>query len=258
MVGDKFANFGANKDVLTISQLRGFLSLPRELVLDRERIALIPGQGLSDGDVLEVSEKAAHSAVRASCDLSRWPMTAARAQKDLSHKHHPRNTMISVPRRLNDDTYEIDVMIDDGCELMGDHQTGQHLQGMMIVEAARQAFIAVTELSIDASAVYEKYFVFDSLSVEYKRFMFPVSISLLCTIDFMEKTANSYRFRMHIDAQQAGDLVATIAVTFGVVKYKSLSRIESTLATACLEKYVKATTTPISENAPHPNTALAS
>ncbi|WP_233420966.1 AfsA-related hotdog domain-containing protein [Xenorhabdus nematophila] len=62
-----------------------------------------------------------------------------------SHKRIPHNTIIGSTRKENENSFSLPLLIDERCELMSDHQTGQHIQGMILIEACRQTFIAVTE-----------------------------------------------------------------------------------------------------------------
>jgi hypothetical protein len=53
--------------------------------------------------------------------------------------------MLSLPRRVSESCFEADVLVDDAGEHMSDHVSGQHLPGMVLIEAARQMILAVTE-----------------------------------------------------------------------------------------------------------------
>lgn len=47
---------------------------------------------------------------------------------------------------MNTNIFESHLMLNDRCAEMSDHVTGQHLQGMILIEAARQMTLAVTEM----------------------------------------------------------------------------------------------------------------
>src|SRR5439155_12080056 len=104
------------------------------------------------------------------------PRAFQRASGKLSHKHLPSNTLISHPYESDiADVYEASLLVDDACADMSDHVTGQHLQGMIFIEAARQMFLAVSEcyhLRDQSDKTF--YFVINSFNVSFHAFAFPV------------------------------------------------------------------------------------
>ena len=142
VVGDQFQEFANGKDVLTLKQLDALFGLPCHLMNSRN--VLLLGQGVRQEQVLPLlqahdsdSERSARFIIS---DLMR---IEDRAGSNISHKRISHNTLIGVPRQLSESEFNISLNIDERCELMGDHQTGQHIQGMLLVEAFRQSFLAV-------------------------------------------------------------------------------------------------------------------
>ncbi|HXP95312.1 MAG TPA: AfsA-related hotdog domain-containing protein [Telmatospirillum sp.] len=214
---------------MTISQLRGLLDLPAGLILC-EKMRLVPGQGLSEKDVDDVLAQATATAHRDRLDFSLWRRTPRRADRALSHKYRIENTLISAPRRIDEDHYDVDLLVDENSELMGDHQTGQHLQGMLMIEAIRQAFMAIAEAFFLPSGDIEYYFLFNTLAVELKRFIFPIATCLHCTILEKDLSGTSRRFVMEALFEQAGSETARISGSFTVAKYRSIKKMEQLLA----------------------------
>src|SRR5690625_7509227 len=54
VVGDKFASYVKSKDAITVSQLRGLLSLPVHMLPGQSRTVLVPVQGMGDECVLQL------------------------------------------------------------------------------------------------------------------------------------------------------------------------------------------------------------
>ena len=80
--------------------------------------------------------------------------------------------------KVGGETYESKVVVDDECEIMSDHTTGCHLQGMLILEAARQMFLAVTEkYFVDNKKDY--YFVINRMGASYASFSFPIPMRVI-------------------------------------------------------------------------------
>ncbi|MFW5402828.1 AfsA-related hotdog domain-containing protein, partial [Yersinia sp. 1252 StPb PI] len=88
-----------------------------------------------------------------------------------THKKEEHNILIGKAQKVDKDIYNLPLMIDERCELMGDHQSGKHLQGMLLVEAFRQTFIAVTEEFYPFLGDIKKYFVINSLNINFYNFV---------------------------------------------------------------------------------------
>ena len=79
---------------------------------------------------------------------------------------------------------------------MSDHQTGEHVQGAVLIEAARQMFMACAttyELSPEASAkIGDMQFALNEMRVVFHNFVFPIETRIELQFDgaeVREKTA---------------------------------------------------------------------
>jgi len=175
LVSDKFVGFTADKKAITVSQLNAMLELPEHIIPGS--IKLVPGMGVSDDDIVKLTAKInAQRTSQRRWDVSEFASRPRRAESCLSHKRVPHNTLIGTPHQLDEGRYRMDLCIDENSELMGDHQTGQHVQGMILVEASRQAFLAVTEAFFLNENKKEDsvYFVINSMAIHFMGFVFPV------------------------------------------------------------------------------------
>src|SRR3990167_28317 len=101
----------------------------------------------------------------------------------LNHKVFNYNTLISTPKKINQSHYYSVLMIDDRCAEMSDHTSGQHIQMMVLIEAARQMVLAVTEkFFIDSSMRSKLSFVANSIESTFSQFIFPFSTEMHCYI----------------------------------------------------------------------------
>ncbi|TRL36485.1 AfsA-related hotdog domain-containing protein [Methylosinus sporium] len=195
VVGDRFREFADGKDVLTVNQLEALTRLPKTLVGARKVLML--GQGVRQDDVLAIlrncEDDPTQSAKFEIADLRR---VTDRADETLSHKRVSHNTLIGAPSRLSADRFKLPLNIDERCELMGDHQTGQHIQGMIVVEAFRQSFLAVTEAFFPLGNEGKTYFVINAMKTEFKNFLFPLPADIIYQID--DKDVNERRARHHV------------------------------------------------------------
>jgi hypothetical protein len=231
VVGDKFAQFAVGKDVITLSQLCGLLGLPAGMMPSTQRVVLMPGQGLGDDDIEMVLTQAGRSAHADRFDLTVWRQAPKRAHGDRSHKRDARNTLISEPRRLEEDVFELDLLVDEDCELMSDHQTGQHLQGMLLLEAARQSFLAVTEAFFLPQDGTKFYFVINEMSVTYNAFAFPLDARIRYLIREMDiASPHRQRFVADIVVVQCGVTAASFRTSFTVFEDGRIASKEGVLA----------------------------
>ena len=109
--------------------------------------------------------------------------------------------------------FEASLLIDDRCEIMADHTTGQHIQGMAVVEAARQMFLVVTEqFYIGGTSDRHYYFVIHQMDIAYQNFLFPVPATLRYEV-LEAATDNPERlsFTARITIRQAGKDAASMA-----------------------------------------------
>lgn len=67
------------------------------------------------------------------------------ASNPVTHKHKTSNIMISDPQKIAKDRFNAHLMVDAQCAEMSDHITGRHIQGMVLIEAARQMMLACAE-----------------------------------------------------------------------------------------------------------------
>lgn len=235
VVSDKFSAFCAGKDVITISQLRQWLRGEQAPLFSQGRMVLVPGQGLGDDMVAEILELAPRAPNAGQYDFGPWYNRPKRAGSHLSHKQDPHNTLISEPRQIAEDVFEMHLMIDERGELMRDHQSGQHVQGMILIEAARQGPMAVTEafyLPKDRKFA----FVFNDMNIKYNRFAFPLDARLRYTVREKETRKGSrFRFAGDLAVEQTGVQAAFFSFSFSVFEAGLVSRQEGMQAMEALQ-----------------------
>lgn len=239
VVGDKFANYVKSKEAITVSQLRGLLSLPVHMLPGQSRTVLVPGQGMGDECVEQLLRDAATSPNIAHFDFSLWHNLPQRASSALSHKHNPKNTLVSVPRQLSENTFELHLMIDEDCELMNDHISGQHVQGMVLIEAARQAMLVVTEQFLMPDNGIDYAFIFDALSVRYSHYTFPVNAIIRTNIT--ERSVDNPRrlsFAAETFVEQCGNTVSEFTMSFGAMERERISKGESLQAVKTHKRFL--------------------
>lgn len=229
VVADKFAEFTVEKPAVTLSQLHAMLKLPKHLVPGAVR--LLPGQGLSEGDIADlIVQINALDPAGLKWELSLLRTLPERADPCISHKRRSCNTLIGSPTKTAHDCYRIDLCIDENCELMGDHQTGQHVQGMLLIEAARQSFIAVTEKYLLTDLEEKTYFVINAITTEFTGFVFPLPAHIEYRIVSANVNDRRRKYQVEMDFIQNGELRTRIGCAFTVFPHQVIAEKEAALA----------------------------
>lgn len=151
--------------------------------------------------------------------------------RNLVHKENIANSMISTPVKVTESLYEADVLIDDQCDDIRDHVTGQHIPGMILVEASRQMFLAVTEQFYLKNHSADSYFVINKCNVEYRKFVFPLDIKITYAVNsFTSSKPGTYRFSVAMEVRQNDEICVLVNYEFSTYDAIFLSGKENQAA----------------------------
>lgn len=223
LVGDVFAEFAHHEGVFTVSQLARLIrngTFPESTestdgAESADGVRVSVGQGVSLFDVQFIRDTLARRGLAELVVIDDQALHT-RAGREIAHKHRPENVLISAPRPVGADWYEADLLVDGDNEVMSDHLTGQHMQGMLATEAGRQMFIAVAEqFYLPAEAVGSSYFVIDSFATRYRNFLFPLPAVVRCRV-LAHRTPHRTRMTFHceLSVSQGGSETAGMEVRF--------------------------------------------
>lgn len=232
IVGDSFSKYAELDGVYTVSGFaKMILSVIGGMVSpDYLPSGVIWGQGIGEYECEYISH------IALALDESIAPdfigQLAIPATRGHAHKRGPQNVLISVPERENDTRFVSDLIIDSRNELLIDHVSGQHVQGMILLEACRQMFLAVTEeYFLKKSSILETYFVIKSMAIDFKSFVFPVGAKVTYSLGTLNQKTNG---RLAVDAVisiwQNDNECATCTVSYSVFDATELSARELGLA----------------------------
>ncbi|KUM03274.1 hypothetical protein KIF53_18555 [Chromobacterium subtsugae] len=234
IVADEFATFAQLEGVQTLGTLLAQLRSNQLEELRGSR--LVAGQGLNQAQRDQVY--ALGSSLGLLEELSHWRLWSceAPAGRALSHKHKAENILISTPRRVDAHHFEADLLLDAHGELLLDHLTGFHVQGMVLTEACRQMFIATTEAHcLDENAPSKRYFVINEMNMSFLEFAFPLPASIRYTVLTSEQPRpGRYNFSANMEVWQNGKPAASMAVKFAVFDDAYLAPRERQLAEKAL------------------------
>jgi len=218
LVGDRFANFSCNPEVVCLSD---FAAATRSAHATRRWICA--GQGISQHhrDIIRARFKARLPQCQATAPQS--------ASRKATHKRVPHNIMISEPRRRDAATFEADLLLDDRSAEISDHQTGQHIQGLALTEAARQTWTAVSETYLLPPG-HQKRFVLDEISARFLTFVFPLPALLTLQLLEFRTTPMQSVCSVSVIVEQAGQRAAEIRGKFRAIDERISARMEALAA----------------------------
>lgn len=235
-----FKQFSENPNLLPYDKLLSLLhahDVPAAELVGRR---LIAGQGLDDMQVNHAWYVGTSRGLANEFAHWRTARKGRYADQSLCHKRRPENILISVPERQSDGGYTAELLLHERNELMLDHLTGQHIQGMVLTEACRQMFLAVTErYCLDNYPAAKRYFVINLMNVRYQAFAFPLPAQIRYrVIDQQQPKPERVSIHADMDVLQAGQVVAGMEVKFTVFDDAYISQRERKLAAEAVGNYV--------------------
>ncbi|MFG1599005.1 AfsA-related hotdog domain-containing protein [Klebsiella quasipneumoniae] len=164
-----------------------------------------------------------------------------RDHQRLVHKRKKANILITSPEQRDEDSYCARLILQDASELLCDHQTGQHIQGMVLIEAARQTIIATSEKFLLAEAgvaMAEKYFTLSSLQVAFSCFVFPLPVTIVLNVCHAKVQPMAALPANARGVDQTGTRKAEVGFSFSVYDLNYITRKECEQAAQCHQHYL--------------------
>lgn len=222
IVGDKFVKFAKNEHILSISEA--------EKVIVNERIENLKfrlGQGISPLRLRKLVELIENRKISSSV-IEGQEHVFHKVSKENVHKHREENVLITSPIQIDKEQFRSHLVIDENCAEMSDHVTGQHLQGMLLTESARQMMTAVFEIHIlEQKQKQNMYFVLNKLQSTFKNFVFPLPAFLDFQIEQTRIVANGgFVSSAHVNFLQGPRIVCEVHLDFSIFYPSMVSSIE--------------------------------
>lgn len=238
IIGDKYKEFSLNQNVLTYSDAIAYTNVFQGKKNKKTYYRI--GQGVSNKEFSYLCEHIKQNRLEKYFDIQNKNIIKTKENKLNVHKKKEENIMITRPIKLSDTDYVSHLVIDDDCAESSDHLTGQHIQGMVLMEAARQMMLAVTEIYYYGENKEEAlYFVLNKVNTSFMKFTFPVDVSLnYKIISLQKKSNNALKSTCLISILQFDDLVTEVEIEFSVYASEFISRLERNMAIETLNKAV--------------------
>jgi hypothetical protein len=214
VVGEKFENFSTNKHVMTVSELEKLASINR--IGSLPNYTFIIGQGVRADKLERLLNNINKYGHNNYLSIVKTNVLENKINQTAVHKSKLENVMITSPIHLDERKYISQLTIQDNAAEMSDHVTGQHIQGMVLIEAARQMMLSVSEnhiLTEDRQSNYS--FVLNSVNTTFYQFAFPLEISIICEVINLEiKAKGSLKSVMKFSFIQNNMKVTEVEINF--------------------------------------------
>ncbi|WP_392561754.1 AfsA-related hotdog domain-containing protein [Orbus sturtevantii] len=238
VVGDKFEEFAQAEQTITLSQLESIIKIPSKVFSKKNNFVVGLGCRLDLYEQVINSVEAANTDHNFSLDALRKHHQNYFLANKNTHQKSEHNVLIGQAEKLDDNLYSLPFMIDERCTLMADHQTGRHVQGVLITEAFRQSFIAIAEEFYSPNKEINKYFVINEMNISFINFVFPLPATIY--FELLNIDSNEFRTKLkaRISLKQNNVLCATMESQFIVYPSEYISKKEAKLAEEVLSLYI--------------------
>jgi hypothetical protein len=210
MVGDRFAAFADGQGVFTRTQLIAAMRRPGLLVhLGAERVKIIVGQGVAPDALTDVRSALIRDGLISRVTMEEY--VSRRIEAHRVHKHRWQNVLITVLAPAALDTFHAQLIVDDESADISDHVTGLHVPGMVLIEAARQAHLAVVD-HLAAQGWWTEQcsaYSLQAMEMSFVRFAVPMPVSISISADPPRlERRELYTTSVCVTFMQCGELVA--------------------------------------------------
>src|SRR3990167_2560616 len=179
VVGSKFKEISNMESILSYEQL-----IQKTLSNQLIQSDIFFEQGVCEEMLTNYKDLLAKYKHRKSITICSYFERNTRCEKKFTHKKLDFNTLISDPEKIDEKKYSSVLMIDERCAEISDHVTGKHIQLMVLIEAARQMVMAVTEkFFIPADMRNQLSFVSENTETHCDRFALPFFTILFYEIE---------------------------------------------------------------------------
>jgi hypothetical protein len=223
LVGDTYRSFAQNSHVVTLRDLRERVAASDARLSD---VRVVAGQGMRHEDGAAPCDPDEARSVGILVEPAQPPAPLA-----MTHKRDPEHVLVTTPTKLRPRTYGMDLLLTDRMDRLVDHVTGQHVSGMVLLEAARQGGIACVELEYLSAQEGRFGFVWNGSRVNFTRFAFPLPTRLVVSFreEAVEGRSQPKRFA-DIEILQAGHSVCQVEMAYDLLPTTVFDALEAKAA----------------------------
>jgi hypothetical protein len=234
VVGDKFVDFTVGKpNVLTMSDFESMVWSQKMPTSPR----IILGQGVCRKRLVAIKEVLRNQYRKEPVFINEGKLLDQfnPEQQHSVHKHRKENILITRPELTAPHRFRSLLILHDEEELLNDHTTGQHVQGMVITEAARQMMLSVTEhYFLHSEEKGRKYFVLNQVDSRFHQFAFPLDIEIIYRVTSLSRKRSTLHGEALVEFYQGSTCLAEVRIAYSVYDKSYITHKEGEKAAASL------------------------
>lgn len=163
-----------------------------------------------------------------------------RAVRRLAHKNNSENILVSYPVQVGPQRYSLEMLLDRSGEFFLDHMSGCHIQGMALIEAARQSFLAVTEEFYLREAANSYYFVIKNFNSKFLSFAFPLRTIIDYQVHSYRPKEGRHSFDITVRLLQSDEVCAEFEIGFTAFLSSVIAEREAEKASQAVGRVIAA------------------
>lgn len=234
VVADRFKGFVNDERVRTVS---GLITMITSGCLDDMEGELLLHRGQGVGQFEHAYIVAALNRRHLSSRVIFADAEIAVAGRDEVHKNRRENVLLADLRKTGENSFKASLRIHGENELLLDHQTAEHVQGMVMVEATRQMFLGIFEVGYRHRWPLRNYYVvWNSVRLTFENFLFPLPAEVACTVrESNISDVEKLEFQITVELHQSGRRIACGEIGFTSFEVGRIAPIERRRAVKALE-----------------------
>jgi hypothetical protein len=239
VVADRFARFARGDRVLTVSGLLDLITAGPGVAGGRWVVHAGQGVDRTDHDRIEAAREA-HRGGAEGCRADpaafpQWPECPGTV-----HKVRPENVLLAGVHRPSATHCWADLRIHRDNELILDHHTGEHVQGIVIIEAMRQICLAQFETAVRPGLAPAAYAgVWQRIDLSFRDFLFPLPATVESLIEESDLGRETHlKFRATTAVRQQGRAVATAVIEYSMIAQRRVDALERRRADQATRAYL--------------------
>ncbi len=233
IVGDKFNKIADDENIIIA---KNFIKNINEGAYSFQNDIVFLGQGIKKSDLNTMVEFFVANNIGYSTCMG----ANKKENKRFVHKLKAKNVVITKPNAINAVNFSSMLCFSDNCEILNDHVTGLHLQGVLIVEAARQMMLSVVEnFFLKDKERFNKRFTILNISSNFNQFLFPFSVEIVANIKILSSNKNKSIAEIYCDFIQNECVCATVIIKFYTHNEEFIMEREDMLAKKVISQIAK-------------------
>ncbi len=175
IIGDRFTQFCDHNVVLNYSE-----ALEQHAIISRLAKHIVLGQGIGATQLVTL-QKALNSPAKRRAIIIKQRLSD-RVPAALVDKLDEQNVLITRPTIVSPLNYSCHLVVDAQCRDLADCENSEHLPGGLLIEAAKQLFIASirthTPAPLDQVPQDDLRYLLNGMQVQFDHFVFPIAAEL--------------------------------------------------------------------------------